>query len=212
MTENDIIKLLETRHSSDVFVAQCKDGPTWGQKHLRLDAWAMKRSWVNFRTIGYEIKVARSDFLSDKKWKNYLPYCQEFYFVSPHDVIRKEEVPESAGLIHATKNGTKLYTRKPATFREIEDPVALYLYILMSRAKIMPPYSPEVYPGYEREKSYWENWIRERKLDHRFGRRVSNAIGKEVNKLKGENNRLKRELSRYVDIEKEQLLMFAGDT
>lgn len=49
---------------------------------------------------GYEIKVSRQDFLTDKKWQEYLPYCNQFYFVVPKGLILPEELPPEIGLIY----------------------------------------------------------------------------------------------------------------
>ena len=71
MTSNLIKSLLAVRHAKDVFVEECKNGPTHNTKTLiKLDAWAMSRSWANPHTFGYEIKVSRSDFLSDPQQQN----------------------------------------------------------------------------------------------------------------------------------------------
>jgi hypothetical protein len=65
---------------------------------------------------GFEIKVSRSDFLSDlkererlcwggttpigAKWKTYLKFCHLFYWVCPEGLIKPEEVQDPAGLIY----------------------------------------------------------------------------------------------------------------
>ncbi|MEH6791020.1 MmcB family DNA repair protein [Parasphingorhabdus sp.] len=53
-----------------------------------------------------EIKVARSDLLSDAKWSEYLEYCDRFYWALPigfdaSPVNRPEFLPERTGLIIA---------------------------------------------------------------------------------------------------------------
>ena len=58
MKASDIIKLLEQRHSKDLFVPECKDGPTGSHgMHVRLDAWVMPKSWANPALRGYEVKI-----------------------------------------------------------------------------------------------------------------------------------------------------------
>ncbi|GAG15780.1 unnamed protein product, partial [marine sediment metagenome] len=79
VSAREIVRLLNNRHSEDIFVDECKNGPTWFGSHLRLDAWVMKRKWSPITTIGYEVKVSRSDFLNDDKWQGYLQYCNQFY-------------------------------------------------------------------------------------------------------------------------------------
>ena len=83
LTAKDILRLIESRHSGDLVVAECKDGPTHYARHRRLDAWVMRKSWSKPALYGYEIKVSRQDFLKDDKWPDYLPMCNELYFVCP---------------------------------------------------------------------------------------------------------------------------------
>lgn len=137
LNEHDILKLLEKKHKEDVFVSHCKNGSTWGTRGLLiLDAWVMKRSWVNPCIIGYEIKISKSDFISDTKWKKYLDYCNVFYFVCPPQTIRKEELPAEAGLYYTSKNVKMLYIQKPSKYRNIPIPEEIYRYVLMCRAVI----------------------------------------------------------------------------
>jgi len=53
----------------------------------------------------FEFKSGRPDFLSDKKWQNYLKYCHTFTFVSPREAILKDDIPAGIGLmwIHKQK-------------------------------------------------------------------------------------------------------------
>ena len=123
---HQLLDLLAVKHGKDVFVPECKDGPTWGGEHLRLDAWAMARSWTRPLTWGYEIKITRRDFMQDKKWQSYLGFCSEFYFVTTANVIKPEELPAEAGLMVASKNLTRLYTKKKAQRRQVEVPEEFY--------------------------------------------------------------------------------------
>ena len=140
MTEAYITKALSLRHHRDIFVAQCKNGSTWfptnGQLRI-FDAWAMTRSYTNMQWVGYEIKVSRSDYCGDRKLMDYLPYCSEFYIVCPWKMLRKEEVPDPIGLMY-TSPSKSMMTRiiKRAEVRQIDLPVTIYEYILMSRCKI----------------------------------------------------------------------------
>lgn len=34
-----------------------------------------------------EVKVSRSDLVTDQKWTEYLPYCHEFYFLTPSELV-----------------------------------------------------------------------------------------------------------------------------
>ncbi|PHQ88779.1 MAG: hypothetical protein COB42_08220 [Sulfurimonas sp.] len=52
------------------------------------------------KVIIYEVKSSKQDYRSDKKWQNYLNYCDLFYFVAPLNVIEiiRAEVPSHVGL------------------------------------------------------------------------------------------------------------------
>jgi hypothetical protein len=54
-----------------------------------------------------EIKVARSDLLTDAKWTEYLDYCDRFYWAVPPplaSILREERfLPDDAGLIVADR-------------------------------------------------------------------------------------------------------------
>lgn len=54
-----------------------------------------------------ECKSSRIDFISDKKWFNYLPYCDQFFFAVdknfPHQIL-----PEDSGLIIADRFGAEV--------------------------------------------------------------------------------------------------------
>src|SRR5687767_11755578 len=116
-----ILAMLTNKHAEDVFVPECKDGPSHGSM-CKLDGWAMAKSWARPCVTGYEIKVSRSDFLRDNKWPSYLPMCNELYFVSPRDVIKPEECPEPCGLLYVADSGTRLFTKKKAPYRSVTIP------------------------------------------------------------------------------------------
>ena len=52
------------------------------------------------KIVIYEIKSSKADYRSDKKWHNYLQFCEYFYFIAPKDVIEiiRDEVPKHIGL------------------------------------------------------------------------------------------------------------------
>lgn len=138
---SDIVKLLGERHRKDVFVPECKNGPTWGALNLlRLDAWALRRSWSHFATFGYEVKVTRSDFERDHKFVGYQDLCHHFSFVCPSKLIVGPELPPGVGLIWVSDKG-KLVTKVKPQRRDPDDKslTLLLAYVLMSRSKICEP-------------------------------------------------------------------------
>jgi hypothetical protein len=181
---SQIKQLLKKKHEKDLFLSECKTGRTWGDKVYVFDGWAMKKSWSNPEVIGYEIKVSRGDFLSDKKWRNYLPYCNTFYFVCPRGIVDVKELPEDTGLILVSKTGTKLYTKKKAPYREMEfDKInSVYKYILMWRAVLHDKnYSNHL--QHEQNVEYWKNWVNLKKEQKSLGRIASRQI-REIVKTK----------------------------
>ncbi len=84
----------------------------------RLDVLTVDLSslWVR----GFEVKASRADFTSDKKWKDYLPFVNEFWFCAPPGVIDKDELPEDVGLLEPDQLGgwdgkhTRLVARRRA--------------------------------------------------------------------------------------------------
>lgn len=121
---------------------ECQDGPTWirdkgglkSHESRRVDAWAMPRSWSNTVVSAYEVKTSTRDFRRDYKWRDYLPLCNAFWFVTPPGVVDPEELPAEAGLL--VLSGSRLMAKKQAPLRQVDVPAALFRYILVSRARI----------------------------------------------------------------------------
>lgn len=199
MTASDIGKLLKARHSKDVYIPECKTGATYTNSHLHiLDAWVMIKSWVHPKTIGYEIKVSRSDFLNDNKWHEYLCYCNEFYFVCPSGLIQINELPPEVGLMYVSKTGAKLFKKKPAIYRDIEIPETIWRYILMARSQITNGYTATS------NKEYWQNWLEHKRIDRYFGTNLSKTIRKtideEILKQREINEKLQYQVKGLEDV------------
>ncbi len=127
-----VIKAIATRHKNDMCFTEVKDGPTQTvRNHSKIDALAIRISWTNSAIIGYEVKVSRSDFLRDEKWRSYLPMCNQLYFAVAPGIVDKSEIPDCCGLVQMTSTGG-LRTIKKAPFREIEEPTDMYKYLMFS--------------------------------------------------------------------------------
>jgi len=174
-TAKDILDLLAQKHSGDVFVPECKDGPTQMSTHLRLDALTVRRSWAHQCVTGYEIKVSRSDFLNDQKVPEYLPLCNEMYFVTPSKLVAPEEVPEGVGLIYVSTNGTRLYTKRKAPYRNVEIPDSLWRYIVICRMEVK-----DRDPQPRSKAESWKRWLAEKEEDRYIGDQVSRSLQKIV--------------------------------
>jgi len=197
----DIIALLADRHHHDLFVPECKVNSTWGAKTTyRLDAWAMRRSWSPWTTIGYEIKVSRSDFVHDDKWPNYLPLCHQFSFVCPRGLIDPKEVGEGIGLMWVTKNGKRLITKVKAPRREIEPPIELLIYVLMSRAQIVnSTYRAHDKMSRQEEIAYWRHWLAQKAESRSLGHLVSEAVASRVRQAEDKLHRAQMLLERVKE-------------
>ncbi|MGH6987966.1 MAG: DNA repair putative endonuclease MmcB [Caulobacteraceae bacterium] len=59
-----------------------------------------------------EVKSSREDFLVDRKWGEYLPYCERFFFAIAPEFPR-ELLPEEPGLIVADAFGGAVLRESP---------------------------------------------------------------------------------------------------
>ena len=201
ITAQTICDLLAERHSNDVFIQECKSGPS-NEGYIRLDAWAMRKSWARPYTFGYEIKVSRGDFMADEKWEGYLQYCSDFYFVCPYKLIAPEELPQDVGLMWVSKNAKRLFIKRKAAHRKIEVPELLYRYILMTRCRIgESEFSYGAYHQKSDGQSYWKQWLKDREIDYNFGQMVGRAIREAVTNrviaVERENKDLKEKHEMY---------------
>lgn len=58
-----------------------------------------------------EVKSSRADYRADRKWQDYVPYCERFYFAVPVG-FPLDILPEACGLIVADAYGAAV--RRPA--------------------------------------------------------------------------------------------------
>lgn len=185
MKASQIVELLKVRHHEDIFVEQCKNGPTTsvGKGQLCIiDCWAMKRSWSNPLMTGYEIKVSRSDFINDNKWQRYLSLCNCFYFVCPHGLIQPEELPSHAGLMWVSKTGNRVFTKRKAPSRAVDQPIELLQYILICRAQIGREMSKEV--KRQQQIEYWKTWLENKKDSQDIGYHCSREVRQRFDAMK----------------------------
>ena len=198
----DLLALLATRHAEDVFVPECKTGSTWLGEAIRLDAWAMKRSWASPVTYGYEIKASRGDFLRDDKWQRYTAFCSDFYFVCPRELIQPEELPQDIGLLWASAGAKRLFTKRKAARRQVEIPRDLFVYLLMCRTIV----SRESDDKTERERQieFWERWLKDKELGLSLGHRVSKQLNERIRRVedveKQRNDELQAQVSGLQEI------------
>jgi hypothetical protein len=136
LSASGVLAMLAKRHEADVFVPECKDGPTQTRSHRRLDAWVLLKTWSPITTIGYEIKVSRSDWRQDNKIHDYMPLCHLLYVVAPKGIVPAEELPAGVGLMEPVGDAGRLQVKRKAARREIALPAELMVYVLMCRTTI----------------------------------------------------------------------------
>lgn len=199
MTSQRITEILKSQHSDDVFVPECKDGPTWGGGHARMDVWVMNRSWTRLCFTAYEIKVSRNDFKQDNKWHSYLPLCNQLYFVCPKGMIGVEEVPDGVGLKYCTES--RALTVKKAAHREVVPPMELFCYMLMCRSRIVPARHFEPDDHQTRLEKYRE-WIAQKIEDRHIGDILRFEVSRTIDHIRLENVALKKRVEAAEQVEK----------
>lgn len=84
-----------------------------------VDFWAMS-CWSGHERKSYEIKIRRNDFLKELKDPTKKEFgmliSNYFFFITPPDLIKKDEIPSDCGLIELSEKG-KLITKVKAPIR-----------------------------------------------------------------------------------------------
>jgi hypothetical protein len=78
-------------------------------KGLRVDLLALGRKseiWI------IECKSSREDFMSDEKWQNYLPWCDQYFWAVPTD-FPVDILPEQTGVFWADGYDAELMRDAP---------------------------------------------------------------------------------------------------
>lgn len=169
MTAAHLLRLIEVRHSGATCVPACKMGRAGSRV---MDAWVLLPTWSPMTTIGYEIKVSRSDWLQDQKFEVYRAACHLFLIVAPKGVVQAGELPAGVGLLEpvGVGDGQRLVMRvKPA--RQVVDHEALSLvmaHALMWRKDDRAGRIPR-----DRRADTWATWVRDRQKFRVIGRSVS---------------------------------------
>lgn len=189
VTSTTIKKALASFHEKDFFITECKTCSTYfpdPQGLLKFDGLAVRKSYTKPCITGYEIKVSRGDFLQDNKWHLYLQYCNEFYFVVPAGLITKDEIPENVGLIYYYPETDHLRTKRKALYRDIEEPVGVYKYIIFSRL------DQDRIPFYEKRAEFARDYLNDkdekRRLGTAFGSKLAADLREAQEKLRAMEN------------------------
>lgn len=164
---------------------------------IRPDVYTIEKSFAAPNPITYEVKVSRSDFLSDikkGKWQGYLAFSYGVVFAAPKGLIKRTEVPEQCGLVQF--NGEFWTTSKRPTIvpRPLDDQLMLKLIIEgESRETPYSPVSPE--RGYDEAALYEQ-------MRKKFGRTFAQdiALVKAMPEEMAKLTSLKKELGELFNV------------
>jgi hypothetical protein len=118
-TANQIIDALVARRGDAIYATEL----AFSGGARRCDFWTITaNSSSGFKACAYEIKTSRADFKRDTsiKQREARLYSDQFYYVTPANLIASEEVPEWAGLIEYADG--KLKTVIHAPYRDKDGP------------------------------------------------------------------------------------------
>ncbi len=175
---DQILRQIAKRHMEDAFFTEVKNGPThYSSNLLRLDGLAIKKSWAHPCLTGYEIKVSRSDFVSDNKWPAYLNLCHCFYFACPIGLIKPDELPNEVGLIYYNHEKDRLITKRKALVRPIEIPWEMLYYVIMTRL------DNDRHPFFSNTREFLEAWVKDKEDRKYLGYEVSNKMTATIDEL-----------------------------
>ncbi len=126
MTEPNLEQLIELRYPAGEWavIFELQKGVGWRGTDGRIDAAAFG-CWPSkgHHRLAFEVKRSRGDFLRELKSPQKRKWVEENFhqtwFVVPSGLVKPEEVPESWGLLTATKDGKKLRQVKVAMHREV---------------------------------------------------------------------------------------------
>lgn len=204
VTSTDIKIALQEAHSKrpTYFITECKTCSTYfpdPQGLLKFDGLAITKSYTKPNIIGYEIKVSRNDFRQDNKWHLYLQYCNEFYFVVPSGLVKKDELPDNVGLIYYNPDPKTLRTIKKAQYRIIAKPVGIYEYVIFSRL------SEDRIPFYNDRRDYCRDYLND-EVDRKYiGARLGTKLAQDLQEASKRLESLKsadKELSTWGKVKK----------
>nr|DAU26787.1 MAG TPA: DNA repair protein MmcB-like [Caudoviricetes sp.] len=187
---------------SSYFITECKTCSTYfpdPQGLLKFDGLAITKSYTKPCIIGYEIKVSRNDFKQDNKWHLYLQYCNEFFFVVPTGLVKKEELPDNVGLIYYNPDTKALRTVKKALYRQIEEPVGVYKYIIFSKLE------EDRLPFYEDKAEYARAYLEDQKdkkyIGHTLGSKMAKDLEEAYKRLEAVRHK-EADIERWEKVEK----------
>ncbi|HEY1035568.1 MAG TPA: hypothetical protein VGE09_11365 [Pseudoxanthomonas sp.] len=99
----------------------------------RPDVYTLEPTFTRIKAVAYEVKISRADFLSDVqagKALGYLVYAGALVFATPKGLVRKDELPNGAGLIERGDTGWR-WAKKPTVNALSELPFEAWMKLLI---------------------------------------------------------------------------------
>lgn len=119
MTADDILAALIEQSQDKIFAVEL----AFSQAKRRCDFWTLHPNpSTGFYATAYEIKISRQDFKRDtaEKQREARLYSDRFFYVAPKGLLKKEDIPDWAGLIEF--DGEKLRQVLRAPHRDKDGP------------------------------------------------------------------------------------------
>lgn len=189
----DIYEALRAKHRGDLYAEEVCCGSGGAR---RLDAWAARRSWSPWETVGYEVKVTRGDFMNDQKLHEYRRYVHRLFVVTPWKLVMPEELPPEVGLMWLTNTGTRLIRKKQSPRIEPPKGDLPILSILINRVHHIED-NGQANSQKDRKRHLME-WVRGEISDTLVGRWVAYETGLRLREL----SMLRRDLESYERLRK----------
>lgn len=199
ITESDIHWLLRCRHPSPewIYISELRNSTGFVRDVRTIDA-AVFNTWPgrNFRTIAYEIKTSRSDFLAELKNPEKRSWVEESFnetnFACLNGICDMSEIPELWGLLIVSKNGNIIRQKKAACYRETSEMDYNVLISAMRRMyEIITEYRNKVY-------SFEGDALTQESLSEL----VKNSVQYEKNRLNRELDKARSKTRELKDMEK----------
>lgn len=128
MTAQDILDALIAAYGNTIWATEL----SFFNGKRRIDFWTLHpHPSKKFLATAYEIKISRSDFVKDgaAKQAGALKYSDQFYYVTSPGLVKKEELPDWAGL--QEWNGERFRTILRAPLRTKADPDWAFIVALL---------------------------------------------------------------------------------
>ncbi len=150
-------------------------GSVWIDNAQLADVITIKPSYTKFCLHIYEVKVTRADFLNDlrrDKWRGYMPHCHRLSFAVPVGMVKKDEIPQEAGLIVRGSKGWRVLKAAPKTNLEIPQNTLLSMLFLKQRTTVRQR-NLKAALGLARSEGDWDG--RRRQARH-LGKNIAKAL------------------------------------